>query len=100
MEFEVIVKTPAEQDITDTLEWYIEQAEHLSVEWLADFELNLKFIAQNPQLFQKRYGQIRIVFLEKFPYGIYYTVQEKTIFVQAVLHTSRNPKIGKSRIKQ
>ncbi|HET8809622.1 MAG TPA: type II toxin-antitoxin system RelE/ParE family toxin [Flavobacteriaceae bacterium] len=48
-------------------------------------------IQNNPEQFQKRYHELRIVFTQKFPYGIYYTFEKNTVYVHAVLHTKQNP---------
>ena len=52
---------------------------------------------ENPFLFQKKYRDTRVRYVKGFPFGIYYVVDEKSITILAVLHTSRNPETWKSR---
>ncbi len=98
MAYNLILKSVAEQDISKAVEWYAKQAPHLPEEFITAIDYSLNSIKENPKHFQKRYGEVRIVFTERFPYGIYYTIEDDTVFVHAILHTKRNPNIGLERI--
>ncbi len=98
MEFEIIIKPLALQDIEDATEWYQSQLEGLPGKLLSEIDECLFRISKNPQHYQKRYFDVRIAFLKKFPYGIYYTVESKKIYVHAILHTKQNPDRGVKRI--
>ncbi len=91
MGYNLIIKPGAELDITEALEWYEENTE-LSPELLNEIDEVLIRIESDPNNFQKRYKEIRIVFTDRFRYGVHYTIEDKTVYVQAVLHTSRKPK--------
>lgn len=99
MEYNLIVKPKAEKDIRVAIDWYKEQIEILSAKLLNEIDESLVKIEKNPEHYQKRYNEIRIVFTKKFPYGIYYAIEENTIYVHAVLHTKQNPKTAEKRIK-
>lgn len=99
MEFNLIVKPKAERDIQKSVEWYREQSGNLAEKFLDKIGESLDKISKNPEHYQKRYNEIRIIFTKKFPYGIYYTVEGKTIFVHAVLHTKQNPITAENRGK-
>jgi plasmid stabilization system protein ParE len=59
----------------------------------------IKAIAQNPAIFQVRYREVRIAFLNKFPFGVHFKIDanRETIVILAVLHTSQNPQIWLDR---
>ena len=99
MEYNLIVKPKAENDIKKAIDWYKEQNENLPKKLLDKIDESLEKIQQNPEHYQKRYNEIRIVFTKKFSYGIYYTVEENTIYVHAILHTKQNPKTAEKRVK-
>jgi plasmid stabilization system protein ParE len=67
-----------------------------------DFELCLEAgidaILRNPEAFQKKYKDIKIRFISRFPYGIHYRYKENQIIVIAVFHTSRSPKNWSKRL--
>lgn len=99
MDYNLIIKPKAEEDIGETMEWYKEQNENLPEKFLIKIDESLEKIGSNPEHYQKRYGEIRIVFIKKFPYGIYYTAEENTIYIHAVLHTKQNPIIAEKRMR-
>ncbi|NGF55886.1 type II toxin-antitoxin system RelE/ParE family toxin [Parapedobacter sp. SGR-10] len=98
MIYRLIVKSLAENDIREILEWYINQSEYLPKKFLLELDSGFDTITKNPEYFQKRYNQIRVLFLNKFPYGLYYTIEEDIVFVHAVLHNKRNPLTGIKRV--
>lgn len=98
MAYSLIIKTLAEHDVTQAVDWYNTQSEQLPREFIKAIDYSLNSIRETPDHYQKRYGEVRIIFTRKFPYGIYYTVEENTVFVHAILHTKQNPKTGTERI--
>jgi hypothetical protein len=56
-----------------------------------DIELteNIERIALNPNHFQKSYRNIKIVFTNKFPFGIHYLVENNSVDIQRVLHQKK-----------
>lgn len=98
MNFSLIVKSLAENDLRDAVEWYSKISLNLVNEFINELDLGFNSLKENPEIFQKRYGDMRVLFIDKFPYGIYFTIEFSTIYVHAVLHTKRNPEIGIARI--
>ena len=92
MAYKLIVKTGAELDINQALEWYEDQRAGLANELYLEIDYTIKLIEKNPELFQIRYKNIRIAFTERFPYGIHYTIEENKIFIHAVMKTSKKPR--------
>ena len=92
MAYKVVIKTLAEKDISEAAEYYFKKTPHLVSEYLEVVNNAIELIQQNPQHFQKRYKEVRVIFLKSFPFGLYYTIEDTTIFVHAVLHTRRDPK--------
>ena len=92
MAFSIIVKPEAEQELIEALEWYEGKQPELEAELFNEISNVLDYIVIYPEHFQKRYRNIRIRFTKRFKYGIHYTIEENTIFVHAILHTSREPR--------
>ncbi len=91
MDYKLIVKPGAELDIADAPDWYTENTE-LSSDLLAEIDEVLSRIETDSDSFQKRYKDIRIIFTDRFSYGVHYTKDDKIVYVHAVLHTSRKPR--------
>jgi len=92
MGYEIIVKPLAEQDLREALQWYEKQQAGLEVELYREVLKVMDTINKNPELFQKRYRNIRIRFTDRFNYGIHYTIENQSIYIHAILHTSRKPR--------
>jgi toxin ParE1/3/4 len=85
-------------DIEAVVLWYEEQRIGLSYDFELCLEAGIEEVLRNPEAFQKRYKQIKIRFISRFPYGIHYVFIENQITVIGVFHTSRSPKNWSKRL--
>ena len=97
MSYTIFISEAAEWDIREAFLWYQEQKVSLGVDFEKQVTKTIKNIKKNPLKFQTRYQQKRIAFTKKFPYGIHFTISDKTITIVAVFHTSQNPNIWEER---
>ncbi len=97
MKFKLVIKPSAEVDISKIVSWYKSKKKDLANLFLEQVEVRMNLIQENPNIYQKKYEEVRVGLLRKFPFGIFYVTEEQTIYVIAVLHTSRNPMIWKTR---
>lgn len=60
----------------------------------------MEYIGKNPYHFQTKYKEIRVSYTIRFPYGIYYLINEskKQIVIIGVFHNKQNPAIAQKRI--
>ncbi|TVQ97843.1 MAG: type II toxin-antitoxin system RelE/ParE family toxin [Spirochaetaceae bacterium] len=56
-----------------------------------DIYATMLSLQENPFLFQKRYGEFRIVITKRFRYKIVYRIHDETVYVIAVRHPRRHP---------
>jgi plasmid stabilization system protein ParE len=85
-------------DIETIVLWYEEKRLGLSYDFELCLEAGIEEVSRNPQAFQKRYKNIKIRFISRFPYGIHYLFIENEITVIGVFHTSRSPKNWSKRL--
>lgn len=85
-------------DIEEIVLWYEDQRKGLSYDFELCLEAGINEIIRTPLAFQKRYNNVKILFINRFPYGIHYTLQKDEIIVIGVFHTSRSPKNWHKRI--
>ncbi|MCD0470294.1 type II toxin-antitoxin system RelE/ParE family toxin [Flavobacterium sp. JAS] len=86
-------------DVEDVVIWYEEQRIGLSYDFELCLEAGLNEISRNPNAFQKKYKNVKIRFISRFPYGIHYRFEKDEIIVIGVFHTSRSPKNWSKRLK-
>nr|MCU0355833.1 type II toxin-antitoxin system RelE/ParE family toxin [Cytophagales bacterium] len=70
------------------------------VEFLIKFDETVAQIRQNPAAYQAEYLHFRRAFMERFPYKIYYAVEDarQQIQVLAVFHQKQNPNLIQKRL--
>ena len=85
-------------DIEEIVLWYEDQRKGLSYDFELCLEAGINEIIRTPLAFQKRYNNVKILFINRFPYGIHYTLQKDEIIVIGIFHTSRSPKNWDKRI--
>jgi toxin ParE1/3/4 len=95
--FKLIFKPLAEIDIAEAAIWYNFQREGLGEEFLLALEAKFNEIQRNPYQFSIIYKNVRRAFPNRFPFGIFFITEENVIYILAIVHTSRNPKIWKKR---
>lgn len=97
MTLTVWLRGEAEQDIEDAARWYEDRQPGLGAQFLDEAARTLDAIAEQPTLHSVIHRDTRRALLHRFPFGIYYRLQQAGIVVVAVMHGSRHPQRWKSR---
>jgi plasmid stabilization system protein ParE len=97
MTFELRLRAEAEFDLAEAALWYEEQAAGLGGQFLDETLAAFVSITEMPLACQVIYRNTRRFLIHRFPFGIYYRVEENTIVVVAIMHGSRNPLRWKGR---
>jgi toxin ParE1/3/4 len=88
---EVVIRPRAATQIAEAQIWYNTKKQGLGEEFLNSLEDVFQIIISNPLLFQVKHKQIRCGLLKRFPYGVFYFIDDKRIVVLSVFHLSMNP---------
>jgi plasmid stabilization system protein ParE len=100
MNYKIIVSPIALQNIEDALEYYLDNvSKKVANDFLKDFRKTYKTIQKNP-FFQFHDSKYRFLPFDKFPYIVFFIVDEsaKKVFINAVFHTSQNPEKHRIRL--
>lgn len=97
MTLEIRLRPEAEQDLAESATWYEEQRQGLGQEFLDEILTMLSNIADTPLMYPNVHRNTRRALIQRFPFGVYYRVEEMTVIVVAVIHGSRNPRRWKNR---
>jgi len=95
--YRLIIKPSAELDAMNAANWYNHRRDGLGNEFLLALEAKINAIKRNPHQFNLIYKNIRRALTERFPYGLFFITENDVVFVLAIIHTSRSPKIWKKR---
>jgi len=97
MDYELIIRPEARADLLDTFRWYQEQRQGLGHDFKLCVEDVFTKIHKNPLLHKEIFQKVRRSVTRRFPFGVFYTVNDEKIIVLAVLHARRNPMKWKNR---
>lgn len=86
-------------DIDRALAYYATIRIELLLELQDEFDSFFDLLSERPLTFQTHAGAIRRVFLAKFPYGVFYVVDDTTVTVLAVFHLADDPETLEVRLK-
>jgi len=98
MNLELIIRPEAEADIAEAFDWYEAQVIGLGSEFLLILDALFNSIIRNHNLYPKVYKNVHRALTRRFPYAVFYIVQETKIVVLSVSHLKRNPRIWMGRV--
>jgi len=90
----IIIKPFAEIDATEAAKWYNDKREGLGNEFLLVLDAKMNAILRNPTLFQVVYKNIHRALTDRFPYGIYFILENDIIYVLLFIIQAEIPKFG------
>ena len=97
MTVEVRLRPEAERDLEEAAAWYEEQRQGLGQEFLDEAAATFSAIADMPQMFAVIHRGTRRALMQRFPFGVFYQIDDEGALVVALLHGSRHPKRWKNR---
>lgn len=93
MNYKVIVSPIASKNIEDAVEYYSQKvSQKVALDFLNDYKVTYKALQKNP-FYRFHDNNYRFIPFSKFPYIAFFILDEssKTVFLNAVFHTSQNP---------
>ena len=89
-----------EEDTLAGYFWYEDKAKGLGEEFLRTFYACVNEIPRNPLLYSKVHNEFRRLLLRRFPYAIYFRIEDKKIIVFGLIHCARNPHMIKTELQK
>lgn len=90
----------AERDLTAAFLWYEGQSVGLGTRLMARMGDLLARIAETPLQFPEVVSGYRRALLQRFPYGVYFSIGSDEVRVHAVLHLHRDPAHWQDRLSR
>jgi plasmid stabilization system protein ParE len=78
MNYRLIIRPEAEFDLEDAFAWYESQDVGLGSEFVRAIDNSISTIGRNPLAYRLIYQQARRVLVRRFPYCLFYVVEEDT----------------------
>jgi plasmid stabilization system protein ParE len=89
--FTVVFTQAARAELIDAQDWYEREASGLGRSFRAAIEALAERMSVNPIQFPIVFKNIRRAHLRRFPYSLFFVIENKTLFVIACFHASRDP---------
>ncbi len=91
MDYKIVVSPKAQIEIEDISEYYVQISFTVLNKFYTELENAYKYLQSNPH-FQTRYKNYKAVPIKKFPYLLFFTIDEinKVVKVLSCFNTSRN----------
>jgi len=99
MNYTLLIGPFAEIDLKEAKDWYDLQRDDLGAEFIGEIKNTIYRIQENPEQFPFIKSGIRKAIVKRFPFVIFFSVNDELINVFAVFHVSRNPMIWNNRSK-
>jgi len=96
--YHLLSDVAADADIEAAFEWYESEQLGLGLEFLDEVRAAYTRILDGPFKYQELRIGIRRAITRRFPYAVYFSVEEDLILVIAVLDTARDPAQWQFRI--
>jgi hypothetical protein len=77
MTYVLVIKPLAEKDITEIYTWYNQKEKGMGDTFLDQFEKTLDFVKKNPEQYQIRYKDVRMVKVNRFPVCLQLTLHNR-----------------------
>jgi plasmid stabilization system protein ParE len=99
-QYSIELSKESETDFDDSFDYYAKQSKTVANNFYQHVNTSLGIIVENPKAFQNVYKNVRRYVMSKFPFVIYYRIENIVVQVIAIFHTSRNPEIIGKRTKK
>lgn len=96
--YRLLSDVAADADIEAAFQWYESEQPGLGLEFLGEVRATYVRILDGPFKYQELRSGIRRALTRRFPYGIYFSVEDDLIVVIAVLDSARDPAQWQLRI--
>lgn len=98
VKYKVVFTPAARAEVIEAQAWYESEAPGLGRRFRGAVDIVVGRMSTNPRQFPIVFKNIRRALLRRFPYSLFFIVEERSLLVLACFHASRNPSQWKRRI--
>ena len=92
-----VVESRADDDVRATFHWYEAERPGLGAEFLVVLRAAYERIIDGPLRYATIRSGARRALVRRFPYIVYFVIEDEFVIVFAVLHARRNPSVWQRR---
>ncbi len=95
MPYSVRYTSAAAAEIGNAIAWYGNPDVGQSTAFVQELERTEAHLRSRPELYQRVEGEIRRAVLRRFPYSLFYVIENEVILVLACMHHHQKPRSRK-----
>jgi plasmid stabilization system protein ParE len=95
---QLLVREEAELDLVEAALHYERERQGLGLRFERELNHVLGLLQTSPRQFPEIETGVRRALVRTFPYGVFFSLEDETILVLAVLHLRRHPQTWKGRL--
>lgn len=100
MTYNLLFLPEVEEDVIAGYVWYEGKSPGLGEEFLRIFYACAGELPRNPLLYLKVYKEFRRRLLRRFPYAVYFMVEDDQIVVFGLFHCARDPRTIRANLRE
>ncbi len=85
------------EEYLEAVSYYADMSHRLAESFINAVETGIENILTSPEAWQIVEEDVRRHIIPRFPFGIYYCIEDDRVFIYVVMHMSRPPDYWKSR---
>ena len=89
--FTVILTPAARAELIDAQDWYEAESPGLGRRFRQAIDVLVERMSANPRQFPVVFKNVRRALVRRFPYALFFVVEDQTLLVIACFHSSRDP---------
>ena len=97
MSLRVYIRPEAETDVEEAAIWYEEQRPGLGDEFLDELRSIFNTMSETPAIYPVVHRNTRRALIRRFPFGVYFRIEDEQVIVFAIFHGSRHPRRWRQR---
>lgn len=97
--YRIEAEPSVDADIEAAFQWYESEEPGLGFEFVDELRHAYRRVLNGPFKYHELRSGIRRAITRRFPYAIYFSVEDEVVVVVAVLHTARDPSEWQRRVE-
>ncbi len=99
MPYSVRYKRAAAAEVEAAIAWYAQPEINQASAFVRDLERAESHLRIQPALYQRVEGEIRRAVLRRFPYSLFYVIEQNYVIMLACMHQHQKPRTREELIK-
>jgi plasmid stabilization system protein ParE len=100
MTFRLVLRPEVEAEVTAAYLWYKRRSPSAGTAFLRSLDDRIESVRTDPERYRLIYRTARRALLSRFPYALYFGIEDSDVVVVACCHTRRRPRYWQSRVRK